>query len=353
MMNMIRKNIEGMEGYVPGEQPTDTDFIKLNTNENPYPPSPRVREALAEEMERLRLYPDPMAGRFRERVAELNGVPVDNVLAGNGSDDLLTIIMRTFVGEGDLVVSPSPTYTLYKTLCEIQEARYSTVPYRDDYSLNEDYIPVKAKVVFVNNPNSPSGTVIGEESLEKIAARIHGVLVVDEAYVDFASKNCMGLIKKYKNVIILRSLSKSFSLAGLRVGYALADKHIIENFIKVKDSYNVNRMAIAGGLAALSDLEWMKENARKIITTRRRLVWGLEELGFYVYPSEANFVLGKIDYYPADQIYRHLKRRKILVRYYDTPRLKDCLRISVGTDAEVKKLIIQIAEIVCWKKPRN
>ena len=231
MMNMIRKNIEGMEGYVPGEQPADTDFIKLNTNENPYPPSPRVREALAEEMERLRLYPDPMAGRFRERVAELNGVPVDNVLAGNGSDDLLTIIMRTFVGEGDLVVSPSPTYTLYKTLCEIQEARYSTVSYRDDYSLNEDYIPVKAKVVFVSNPNSPSGTVIGEESLEKIAARIHGVLVVDEAYVDFASKNCMGLIKKYKNVIILRSLSKSFSLAGLRVGYALADKQIIENFI--------------------------------------------------------------------------------------------------------------------------
>jgi len=344
-----RKNIARMEGYTPGEQPPTTDYIKLNTNENPYPPSPRVHEALIAEIERLRLYPDPMATRLRERIAELHQVPMESILVGNGSDELLTIAIRTFADRGDLVASPSPTYTLYKTLCEIQGARYFPVEYRDDYSLNEDLIPSRAKIVFVASPNSPSGTILPEETLAKIAAAISGVLVIDEAYVDFSRKNCLGLLKTHKNVIILRTLSKSFSLAGLRVGYALADKEIIANFIKVKDSYNVSRLAIAGGLAALSDLEWVKGNIQKIIGTRRRLIWGLEELGFSVYPSEANFVLARLDAFPADQIYRQLKRKKILVRYYDTPRLRNCLRINVGTDGEIKQLVIQIAEIIDWK----
>ncbi len=291
-----------------------------------------------------------MATSLRERIAKITELSTDNVIVGNGSDDLLTIITRSFAGERSLIVSPSPTYTLYRTLCEIQGARYTTVPYREDFSLNENLIPARAKIVFVCNPNSPSGTVLAEESLAKIAARIKGVLVIDEAYVDFARKNCLGLLKEYKNIIILRSLSKSFSLAGLRVGYALADGGIIKNLIKVKDSYNAGRLAIAGGVAALSDLKWMKENVRRVVATRRRLVWGLEELGFYVYPSEANFILARIDYYPAEQIYRYLKRKKILVRYYDTPRLKNCLRISVGTDDEVKRLVVQIAEIVGWRR---
>lgn len=341
----IRKDIARMEGYQPGEQPSTTDYIKLNTNENPYPPSPRVREAITAEMDRIRLYPDPMATRLRERIAEIHGAGLENVLVGNGSDELLTIAVRTFADEGDCVASPSPTYTLYKTLCEIQGARYVPVEYREDYSLNESLIPSRAKIVFVANPNSPSGTVLPEESLSKIASAIAGVLVIDEAYVDFARKNCLGLLKKHGNVIILRTLSKSFSLAGLRVGYALADREIIANFIKVKDSYNVSRFAIAGGLAALSDLEWLRSNVSKVIATRRRLVWGLEDLGFFVYPSEANFVLARHDAFPADQIYKQLKRKKILVRYYDTPRLKNCLRISVGTDQEIERLIVQIAEI--------
>lgn len=348
-MSAIRKDIARMEGYRPGEQPPTTDYIKLNTNENPYPPSPRVKDALIAELERLRLYPDPMATRLRERIAELHQVPLENILVGNGSDELLTIMIRTFAERGECVASPSPTYTLYKTLCEIQGARYVPVEYRDDYSLNESLIPARAKIVFVANPNSPSGTLLPEESLAKIAAAISGVLVIDEAYVDFSRKNCLSLLKTHKNVIILRTLSKSFSLAGLRVGYALADKDIIGNFIKVKDSYNVSRLAIAGGLAALSDLEWARGNIQKIIATRRRLTWGLEELGFFVYPSEANFVLARLDAYPADQIYRQLTRKKILVRYYDTPRLKNCLRISVGTDGEITRLVIQIAEIVGWK----
>lgn len=341
----VRKDIVQMEGYQPGEQPSTADYIKLNTNENPYPPSPRVREALTAELDRIRLYPDPMATRLKEKIAEIHQAPLENILVGNGSDELLTIAVRTFADKGDCVASPSPTYTLYKTLCEIQGARYVPVEYREDYSLNEDLVPSRAKIVFVANPNSPSGTVLPEESLAKIASSIAGVLVVDEAYVDFARKNCLGLLKKHRNVIVLRTFSKSFSLAGLRVGYALADKEIISNFAKVKDSYNVSRLAIEGGLAALSDLEWTRSNIRKVIATRRRLVWGLEELGFFVYPSEANFVLARHDAFPADQIYRQLKRKKILVRYYDTPRLKNCLRISVGTDQEIARLIVQIAEI--------
>jgi histidinol-phosphate aminotransferase len=350
----FRKNIVQMEGYQPGEQPSTTDYVKLNTNENPYPPSPRVREALMAELDRIRLYPNPMATGLREKIAELHQVGIENVLVGNGSDELLTIAVRTFADKGDCVTSPSPTYTLYKTLCEIQGARYTPVEYREDYSLNEDLVPSRAKIVFVSNPNSPSGTVLSQESLAKIASATAGVLVVDEAYVDFAKNNCLGLLKTHRNVIILRTFSKSFSLAGLRVGYALADKEIIANFIKAKDSYNVSRLAIAGGLAALSDLEWTRANIQKVLATRRRLVWGLEELGFFVYPSEANFVLARHDAFPTDQIYRQLKRKKILVRYYDTPRLKNCLRISVGIDQEIVRLVVQIAEIIGWrgKKPR-
>jgi len=227
------------------------------------------------------------------------------------------------------------------------------VPYREDYSLNETLIPRRAKIVFVASPNSPSGTLAQERTLVRIASAIAGVLVVDEAYVDFSRGSCAGLLKERENVIILRSLSKSFSLAGLRVGYGIADRAIIENMVKVKDSYNVSRLAIVGGLAALSDLAWMRDNVRKVVATRRRLMEKLETLGFYVYPSEANFVLARITSYPARQLYEHLKRKRILVRYYDTPRLRDCLRISVGTDAEIEALVVQIAEIIGWRRGRG
>lgn len=351
-MSLFRKNIAKMAGYVPGEQPKEPGYTKLNTNENPYPPSPKVGEAVSAAAEDLRLYPDPSASALRARLGEIYNLPPANILIGNGSDELLTMITRTFADPGDLVVSPTPTYTLYSTLCEIQGARYATVPYRDDFSLNEDSVPSRAKIVFVANPNSPSGTVLPEETLAAIAAKISGVLVVDEAYVDFARKSCLGLLKSHKNVIILRTLSKSYSLAGLRLGFAFADEAIINNLYKVKDSYNVGRLPIAGAIAALGDMEWVKGNIRKIQAARKRLTWGLEELGFYVYPSESNFVLAEIHSYPAEQIYRQLKRKKILVRYYDTPRLKTCLRISVGTDEEVKRLVIQLAEIISWR-PRE
>lgn len=344
-MGIFRKNIERMTGYAPGEQPSGGGYIKLNTNENPYPPSPRVMEAIAAETERLRLYPDPLATKLRERIAAYHQQPLERILVGNGSDDLLTVITRTFAGKGDTVVSPTPTYTLYRTLCEIQEARYITIPFREDYSLDAGLIPSRAKIVFAANPNSPSGTLLSEGTLARIASAISGVLVVDEAYVDFSRRNCMGLLEKHENVIILRSFSKSFSLAGMRIGYAVANGRIIENLIKVKDSYNVNRLAVAAGIAALDDIQWMKANVTKVIATRRRLIVGLEKLGFAVKPSEANFILVRIRGYPAAQVYERLKRKKILVRFYDTPRLRDSLRISVGTDAEIDELLTQVTEI--------
>jgi histidinol-phosphate aminotransferase len=348
-MGLMRNAIAGMRGYVPGEQPAEGGYLKLNTNENPYPPSPRVAEALAAEAGRLRLYPDPKASRLRALIASYCGVAPEEVLVGNGSDELLTIAVRTFADAGALVASPDPTYTLYRTLCEIQGARYVPVPYRDDYSLNPDLVPAKARLVFIANPNSPSGTLLPEETLAAVAKAISGVLVVDEAYADFARTNAAGLLKGRRNVVILRTLSKSFSLAGLRVGYALADRGIVAGFEKVKDSYNVGRLAIAGGLAAIEDAAWMRENVRRVVATRKRLAARLAALGFFVFPSEANFVLTRISSYPARQIYEHLKKRRILVRYYDTPRLGDCLRISVGTDEEIERLLEQIAEIIGWK----
>ncbi len=348
-MKLMRNAVVGMRGYAPGEQPTEGGYLKLNTNENPYPPSPRVVEALAAEAGRLRLYPDPTASRLRARIASYCGVAPEEVLVGNGSDELLTIAVRTFADAGALVATPDPTYTLYRTLCEIQGARHVAVPYRDDYSLNPDLVPAKARLVFIANPNSPSGTLLPEETLAAVARSISGVLVVDEAYADFARTNAAGLLKSRRNVVILRTLSKSFSLAGLRVGYALADREIIAGFDKVKDSYNVGRLAIAGGLAAIEDAAWMRENVRRIVATRKRLAARLAALGFTVFPSEANFVLARISSYPARQIYEHLKKRRILVRYYDTPRLADCVRISVGTDEEIERLLEQIAEIIGWR----
>ncbi|MDD5556733.1 MAG: histidinol-phosphate transaminase [bacterium] len=350
-MGIVRRAIERMEGYRPGEQPSDGKFIKLNTNENPYPPSPRVREALAGEAERLQLYPDPLAEALRERIAGIHGVPKERVIAGNGSDDVLTMVMRTFAERGDPVASPVPTYTLYETLCGIQGARYLPVPYREDYSLDPSAVPARAKVVFVANPNSPSGTLLPAATLSAIAGRIAGVLVVDEAYVDFARRDCLDLARRHENVIILRSLSKSFSLAGLRLGYGIAREEIVSNLRKVKDSYNVSRLALAGGLAALGDLPWMRENVRKVVATRRRLTAGLQRLGFGVLPSEANFVLACTTGYPARQIHELLKRKRILVRYYDTPRLRDCIRVSVGTDEETEALLVQIAEIIGARIP--
>jgi histidinol-phosphate aminotransferase len=343
----FRRNIARMQGYLPGEQPQEGGFIKLNTNENPYPPSPRVRRALlVEAKDTLRLYPDPDATPLRRRAALTYGFDLPQVIAGNGSDDLLAMIARAFIGEKDALCCPVPTYTLYETLVRIQGGKLLGIPYPDDYSLPKALFRSRAGVTMVANPNSPSGTAVPLEDLSRLADAIPGVLVIDEAYADFAEDTALSLARERENVIVLRTFSKSFSLAGMRIGLGFAHPRIIEGLCKVKDSYNMSRLSIAAGEAALSDLGWMERNAERIRKTRERLIAALPTAGFAPYPSRSNFVLARRkNGKSARPVYEGLKERKILVRYFGTPRLSSCLRITVGTDGEIDALLTALREI--------
>lgn len=340
LSDFVRPAIRAMTGYVPGEQPRDRRYIKLNTNENPYPPSPRVLEAVrACAEENLRLYPDPMADALRDRAAEVYGFRRENILAGNGSDDLLAMVIRACVGPGDRVAFPTPTYSLYDTLIGIGGGTAVGVPFGPDFALPAGLAAAGGRVTFVCHPNSPSGTAVPVDAIEDLATRVNGLLVVDEAYVDFARESALALVHRHGNVVVLRTFSKSFSLAGLRIGLAFAAPEIIAELAKVKDSYNLTRVSIAAAAAALDDYAWMQENVRRICATRERLVVALRQLGFDVPDSAANFVLARRAGQKQRSTYEALKERGILVRYFDTPRLADALRITVGTDAEVDALL--------------
>ncbi len=338
----IRSVVRAMRPYVPGEQPQELGFIKLNTNENPYPPSPRVIEAIRNAAnESLRLYPDPTARSVREAAGQRYGVDPDQVLVGNGSDELLALIVRACVDPDDPVAYPYPTYSLYDTLVEIQNGRPQRIPYSRDFVFPaEELKRVQPKLVFVCHPNSPSGTPVSVDRIKGLAVDLPETLVVvDEAYVDFANESALGLVQTLPNVIVLRTLSKSFSLAGLRIGLAFAAANTIRELAKVKDSYNVDRLSLAGARAALEDYEWMQQHVQRIRATRHRLVGELRELGFEVPPSEANFVLARRPGQRLEGLYQALKQQRILVRYFDTPELYDALRITVGTDDEIDTLL--------------
>jgi len=347
-LRFIRADVRAMTGYTPGEQPRGGSVIKLNTNENPYPPSPRVMEAMAAAAsDRVRLYPDPLATELRERAAELYGVDPEQVLAGNGSDEILTMILRACVDAGATVAYPVPTYSLYDTLVQICGGVVATVPFGADFALPVDeLVALGARVTFVCNPNAPSGTVAPLEALRELAPRLDGLMVVDEAYGDFGSVTALELIDDHPNVVVTRSFSKSFSLAGLRVGLAIGQVAVIRELFKVKDSYNLNRVSIAGAAAALADADWMRTNVERIQRTRQRLREGLSDLGYDVLPSETNFVLARRSGEDQRDVYETLRARGILVRYFATPDLRDALRITVGTDDEIESLLTAMAEIV-------
>ena len=352
MLDFLRSNVRAMAGYTPGEQ-LSNGFIKLNTNENPYPPSPRVLEAIQAAMagDRLRKYPDPLGTSFRQSAGRHLGVDPDAILIGNGSDDVLTIVTRAFVPENGLVVSPTPSYLLYQTLAEIQGARYQTVPYTPDWRLALPWPISQANLTFLANPNSPSGTVVPLKDLEQLAEGLTGPLLIDEAYVDFADVNALSLLRLPK-VIISRSFSKSYSLAGIRFGYAVADPAVVRELMKVKDSYNCDVLSLVAATAALEDQEYFQSTRARILATRGRLIKGLQALGFDVCPSQANFVWCRVTdggdgkESRAKRIYQELKRRKILVRYMMYQRYGDGLRISVGTDAEVDRLLEELKALV-------
>ena len=336
-----------MEGYTPGFQPRVADYVKLNTNENPYPPSPAVNEAIEKELARLPRYPDPTADAFREEAAKLFGVKIANVIAGNGSDDILNLAVRAFVEAGQTVAFPDPTYSLYEVLAAAQDATCARVDWAKDWSLPEGLFGNASPLTFLANPNSPTGTFVDPADVARLADSLDGVLLVDEAYVDFARGDCMELARTRDNVIVARSLSKSYSLAGLRLGFAVAAEALIAGLMKVKDSYNLDRLAIAGGAAALRDQAHLRANATKIRRTRARVVEALDTLGFHTLDSEANFILTRPPTgLGAKAYFNELWKRLILVRWFDRPRVRDRVRISIGSDAEMDRLLAATREIL-------
>ena len=348
-MSFFRPAVDTLQPYVPGRQPpAGARIVKLNTNENPYPPSPRAMAALAAlDGDELRRYPDPSSREFRDAAAETLDVDPAWILAGNGSDDVLTMLVRSITGPGRPVVYPAPTYVLYRTLAGIQEAPVVEVPFGDDFAL-----PVAAlaeaggALTFVANPNSPSGTAAPKSTLASLADSLDGLLVIDEAYVAFAEADALDLVRRRSNVVVLRTLSKSHGLAGLRLGYAVAPPAVVEALGKVKDSYNVGAVANRVGAAAIRDTTYAQRTAGRIVESRRRLTGRLREMGCRVWPSQANFLLVRPPGGDAAGVHRRLEAAGVLVRYFDEPALAEALRITVGADEENAALLDALRRIL-------
>jgi len=342
-MTYFRSNITAMTGYVPGEQPQGSKLIKLNTNENPYPCSPKVKAAIGHAIQAgLQKYPDPLATAFRQRAGELladevPGIGPDWILCGNGSDDILTIITRALVAEGDMVRYPNPSYVLYQTLAEIQGAECDVVNFEADWSLGEAFAAPndRLRLAYLANPNSPSGTVLPPEEVARIADALPCPLLVDEAYADFAETNCLALVAQNEKIMVSRTLSKSYALAGLRFGFLVAQPQLIQQFAKVKDSYNCDALAIAGATAAIDDQQGFERTRTAILASRTRLTEELTKLGFACIPSQANFVWCQHPDHAAEALYQQLKAGGVLVRYMSYPNWQDGLRVTVGTDEQI------------------
>jgi histidinol-phosphate aminotransferase len=351
-VSYFRDNVERAAGYTPGFQPKAAEVVKLNTNENPYPPSPQVMQVLAGiRPEQLRRYPDPLGTAFREAAAELHGVTADNVMCCNGGDDLLSIAVRAFCDQRRPLAYPVPTYSLYPVLAKLQDCEAIEVAFDKEFNLPASLVRTGAALTIVCNPNAPTGTVVPAGELASLAAELKGVLLIDEAYVDFAEFNCVSLTRDFGNVIVLRSLSKGYSLAGLRFGYAIAHKDLIDGLIKVKDSYNVDAVAIALATAAIKDQAYFRQNVEKIKQERQVLTERLRALGFAVRDSSSNFVFAQVGAknlspVQAARIQGQLAQRNIFVRYWNAPGISDKLRISVGTKEQNEELIEALKEIV-------
>ncbi len=345
MNSFIRKSVQDLTAYTPGEQPKVKGLVKLNTNENPYPPSPAVARALAGvPLDSLRLYPDPVWGDLRAKIAEINGCGPDQVFIGNGSDEILRLCMRAFTQNGGAVASFDPSYSLYPVLAAAEELDYIRVPLPDDFVWTEPPDDLAASVFFLANPNAPTGVVYEAGTLEAFCRRFDGVVVLDEAYIDFSgTPNSWEWAGKLPNVVVSRTFSKSFSLAGLRFGYALAAPELTGALMKLKDSYNLNRLIQAAARAALDDLDWVRDNVRRVVATRERVAAELDRRGFRVIPSGANFLFisppaGRT----AADCFQSLRDRNILVRYFPGERTGNWLRVSIGTDADMDAFLAAI-----------
>jgi histidinol-phosphate aminotransferase len=358
MSDYWNRRVKNITPYVPGEQPRDRQFVKLNTNENPYPPSPKVIEAMRKAAENLRLYPEPSSVDLREAAAARYGLKAEQVFPGNGSDEALAFAFAAFFESGGApVLFPDITYSFYPVYADLWDIPFSTVPLREDFSLDPGaYLRESGGVVFPN-PNAPTGMALPLDGIRKIAEatkRNKKVFIVDEAYIAFADKagTALPLLDEFPNLLLVRTLSKEASLAGLRAGFALGSAELIEGLCRVRDSFNsytMDRLAQAGAAAALADVSYYNEINRRIIATRSRLSAGLERLGFTVLPSQANFIFvsppagrGK----SAGNFFTALRERGFLVRYFDKKRIDNFLRVTIGTDTDMDAFLEACKEIM-------
>ncbi|MCQ2388976.1 MAG: histidinol-phosphate transaminase [Kiritimatiellae bacterium] len=355
----IADSVQKLEPYVPGEQPKSRDVVKLNTNENPYPPSPEVAKVLASfDLDRLRRYPDPNFAEIRRRLAEIWHTVPERVFVGNGSDEVLTLAARAFVDDHEAIGSFDPSYSLYRTLAAIRDVPFVESPLAADFSWTEpvvrggDGTPVA--LFLLTNPNAPTSVAYPKDKIAAFARSFPGVTMVDEAYADFADENCVDLATApdNRNVVVMRTLSKSFSLAGLRLGYCIGPEDLVEALYKVKDSYNVDAIAQEVALAALYDLRWMKANVAKVTATRERVKRELEKRGWQMPASQSNFLFakppaktGETAHETAARIFDSLRGRHVYVRYFKGPKTGDRVRITVGDNADMDRLLQALDEI--------
>jgi histidinol-phosphate aminotransferase len=344
-MTYIRRQVERMAAYVPGEQPKIAGLIKLNTNENPYPPSPKVLEAMQAAIDdRLRLYPDPTASALRQKLGKIHGFDPHQIVVGNGCDEILNLCVRAFCGECEKLAYFWPSYSLYPVLANIQGATQVELPLDENFQIVAHPAMLEklagVKLIFITQPNAPSGVWLQRVELQRVIEETSGVVVIDEAYVHFAADNCLDFAHEYDNVIVARTLSKAFSFAGMRVGWAVGPSNLIAALGKVKDSYNVGRLAQIGAQATLEDWGYFQKNVERIKATRQQVIGRLEEWKFFVYPSQTNFIFARPPTpLTARQWFEQLRERKILVRWWDADRIRDFARVSIGTEEEMEKFL--------------
>ena len=352
MNKFLSKKLSGLKPYVAGEQPKDQKYIKLNTNENPYPPSKKVKEAVdMVNIDSLSLYPDPDSTDIKEAVANLYNIQAENVFPSNSSDEILALAFMAFFQNDKPIAFPEISYSFYPVYCDLYGIERNLIPLKDDFSIDIESFPLENGGIIFPNPNAPTGKDLSLLEIEKLVRNNpDSVVIIDEAYVDFGAETSVPLTSKYNNVLVIQTLSKSRSLAGLRVGFAIGSKELIDCLNAVKNSFNsytIDKIAIAASVAAIKDTEHFNSCCQKIINTREWVTLQLRELGFKVLPSKANFILASpMDLYNAQDLYLNLKSKGILIRYWNQPKIKDWCRITVGTMFEMETLVATIKELL-------
>ncbi len=349
MSRFLNKSLRGLEAYTPGEQPQDKKYIKLNTNESPYPASKAVVDAITKnEIEDLRLYCDPDCKKLKSAFASLYGVETENVFLSNGSDDILNFSFLGFGQNG--AVYNDITYGFYSVFAELHSVKSTIIPLNDDFTIDTDAFKSHNKLVVIANPNAPTGIALALDEIEKIvASNPNSVVLIDEAYVDFGGESCYKLTEKYDNLLCVGTFSKSRSLAGARLGFAIGNRELINDLEKIKYStnpYNINRLTQVAGLACVLDNDYYMQNCKKIIETREFVTTELEKMGFYVLPSKANFIFAKSDKIGGKELYLSLKEKGVLIRHFEKNRIKDYNRITIGSREEMEIFIEKIKEIL-------